>query len=548
MDRFYFSYYTEREEMLDIKNNIVGQYWIFANSSLEEIRALQIDLYSLYELLTNIKDNVLRDKMKIKIIELFKSESLEYSYKLFNTDLLPIKEMKEIFKDKCNKALLCKNEDNYEYTGMLYNIKYIMNNSEYQEICYQYIIEIINIFIEAKQYEFLVNAIESFSMMPNVYHSLLTTYNNVLPKEYHEILNANNNSNYINERTVTDDYLDIGIDPKISIGLEIETNYKYPFKFNVSNQNGYHEYHVTSDATVPNGMEIDCPPFHNSKDEVLKFNKLFDTLTLMGYYYDETSCNAAGQINLGLDYLDTAQDILTFYEIYCNCEELLYYISSEEGQIFRQDVYCSSRIKPISEAIGNRIFDEDITRDQVIKFFQNDNNKIKGIMYKKNSVCLRGDCPDNFRFEFRIPNGGVNFKTWIDNIRLYGKMMEVTKKISSALKKEYLTEEEERLLNLKFGLEDKNLSLDEKLVILMELLFKDNEIKKIYINRYKSVINRINTEGVQNYKNAMNFYEPSFASSEFVYKYSSKIPSLDDDLPTASYDYNTGEYKENRKR
>ena len=126
--------------------------------------------------------------------------------------------------------------------------------------------------------------------------------------------------------------------------------------------------------------------------------------------------------------------------------------------------------------------------------------------------------------------------------------MEVAKKISSALKKEYLTEEEERLLNLKFDLEDKNLSLDEKLVILMELLFKDNEIKKIYINRYKSVINRINTEGVQNYKNAMNFYEPSFASSEFVYKYSSKIPSLDDDLPTASYDYNTGEYKENRKR
>ena len=152
MDRFYFSYYTEREEMLDIKNNIVGQYWIFANSSLEEIRALQIDLYSLYELLTNIKDNVLKDKMKIKIIELFKSESLEYSYKLFNTDLLPIKEMKEIFKDKCNKALLCENEDNYKYTRMLYNIKYIMNNSEYQEICYKYVIEIINIFIKAKQY------------------------------------------------------------------------------------------------------------------------------------------------------------------------------------------------------------------------------------------------------------------------------------------------------------------------------------------------------------------------------------------------------------
>ena len=77
---------------------------------------------------------------------------------------------------------------------------------------------------------------------------------------------------------------------------------------------------------------------------------------------------------------------------------------------------------------------------------------------------------------------------------------------------------------------------------------KGYQYVNLSINRYKSVINRINTEGVQNYKNAMNFYEPSFASSEFVYKYSSKIPSLDDDLPTASYDYNTGEYKENRKR
>mgnify|MGYP003297697871 CR=1 FL=1 len=50
-------------------------------------------------------------------------------------------------------------------------------------------------------------------------------------------------------------------------------------------------------------------------------------------------------------------------------------------------------------------------------------------LYKKNSVCLRGTNKYDYRFEFRIPNGGCNYETWIDNIRLYGKMMEKAKSL-----------------------------------------------------------------------------------------------------------------------
>jgi hypothetical protein len=150
----------------------------------------------------------------------------------------------------------------------------------------------------------------------------------------------------------------------------------------------------------------------------------------VGYYYDEEYYNAAGQINLGLDYLDTKEAILAFYEIYGNCEELLYYISSEEGQIFRQNVYTSSRIKPLSEIIGKRVVEEDLSREEVIRLFSNDSSResgIRGLTYKKNSVCLRGTNKYDYRFEFRIPNGGCNYETWIDNIRLYRKMMEKAK-------------------------------------------------------------------------------------------------------------------------
>ena len=96
---------------------------------------------------------------------------------------------------------------------------------------------------------------------------------------------------------------------------------------------------------------------------------------------------------------------------------------------------------------------------------------LKGYSIKKKSVCLRGNNDDNYRFEFRIPNGGCNYKTWIDNIRLYGKMMEVSKRLADSMNKGELSNDDERLLRIKIDLQDNTLSNEEKLVLLMNLLF-----------------------------------------------------------------------------
>ena len=287
---------------------------------------------------------------------------------------------------------------------------------------------------------------------------------------------------------------------------------------------------------VSNGDEIfPRKPFHNTKEDIAKFCGLCEAMKDVGYYYNIEDGNAAGQINLGLDYLDTKEAILNFYEIYGNCEELLYYICNEEGQLFRQNVYSTSRIKPISEIIGTRILDEELKRNDVIKLFNNhmsDNNDvIKGLKYKKNSVCLRGNNDNDYRLEFRIPNGGCNYITWLDNIRLFGKMFEISKKLADAIKKDYLTKEEEKLLGLKIDLQDNSLSLEEKLKILMNLLFKDENIKQIYYNRYTSTIKKIKETNDDRYRNIYGYLEPSFDEINFVDQYHSRI----------NQDY-TGEY------
>ena len=348
--------------------------------------------------------------------------------------------------------------------------------------------------------------------------------------------------------------IDIGIDPKISIAPEIEANNDYDIQIELKEQKGFEDFIVGRDATVPNGSEIiPRQPFHNTKEDIAKFCGLCEAMKDVGYYYNEVDQNAGGQINLGLDYLDTKEAILNFYEIYGNCEELLYYICNEEGQLFRQDVYVNSRIKAISEIIGKRVLDEELSRQDVIKLFNNSyhgkDETIKGLQYKKNSVCLRGTNDKDYRLEFRIPNGGCNYRTWIDNIRLFGKMMEVSKQIADMMNKDYLSSEEETLLRLKINLQNNTLSFEEKLTMLMNLLFKDNNIKQIYYNRYISTVKKIKETNSKKYRNAYDSYEPNFDEVEFESQYHSMLePDYDGNGLVITYDPESNQITSNRRK
>lgn len=494
MNWFNFREYNKEAEMVD------GDYWEFLNATPENILKDNIYLDKISEIINEITNNDLKLKMKKKLFDLAIEKGIFFRELNESLDIFNCNEVKYLFDREFNtkiaKYLFNEEEIKYHIADIMHFLKYLKkaNDSKWE---YFMITKILNIIKSYSDKTLLVNIIEHYKHNIEIYNKLISNYYNYLPDVYKNFLKMNQDPDYIYNKSLEfmSEDIDIGIDPRISIGPEIEVNNDYNIQIELNGQRGFEEWVVGTDATVPDGNEIaPLRPFHNIKEDIAKFCGLCESLKDIGYYYSEVSKNTSGQINLGLDYLDTKEAILNFYEIYGNCEELLYYICNEEGQLFRQDVYMNSRIKPISEIIGKRILEEELSRDDVIKLFNNkiygdDDTLIKGLEYKKNSVCLRGNNEEDYRLEFRIPNGGCNYKTWIDNIRLFGKMMEVSKKLADSMKKDYLSSEEE-LLRIKINLQDNSLSLEEKLFMLMNLLFKDDNIKQIYYDRYMETIKK----------------------------------------------------------
>lgn len=529
MERWNFFNYTKNAE------NPGGDYWEFLDATAETLKKDDIDLLEIDKIIREISNQDLKLKMKQKLFELSMENGIfaigvESSLGIFSNDEVKLLLQNEL-NIKLNKQVFTQENIRYNISNIILFIRMLEKAKDNN---WEYLI-VKNILDMIKDYSdkaYLVSIVENYKDNLGIYSSLINDYHSYFPEVYKNFLKMKQDKNYLYNKSLQfmDENvdIDIGIDPRISIGPEIEANNDYSFKLDLSNQIGFEEYYPHDDATVPNGREVSLTrPFHNKREDVAKFCGLCEAMKDIGYYYNEESYNTSGQINLGLDYLDTKEAILNFYEIYGNCEELLYYICNQEGQLFRQDVFSSSRIKPISEIIGNRILGEELSRKDIIKLFNSQSfygdGAIKGLQYKKNSVCLRGTSEKDYRLEFRIPNGGCNYEVWIDNIRLFGKMMEVAKKLADMMKKDYLSSEEEDLLRFKISLQDSSLSLEEKLDILMNLLFKDKNIKQIYKNRYISTVKKIKETNSKKYEDIYGFSEPSFDEVEFVGEYQSRL-------------------------
>lgn len=532
----------------DEKSEIPGKdYWKFLDASAKELEECGIYFYDFTRVWNSLKNEELKMKMKDKLISLIMQEGITYNgvencLSMFSSD-----DIKKFLVNEFEKRImsyLSTPESIRRYNGDILHYLFLLNKVGDENFGVELLSKIFDVIKDYSDKRLLIELIE-YEKRNNeqLYNALIIDYYEYFPDEYKELLKMRSDSTYFYKKALSllKEDLDIGIDPSISISPEIEANRKYPFDLDLDNQMYFENlFVVDGDATVPNGNEITpVRYFYNTPLDVAMFCALCESMKAVGYYYDETHGNAAGQINLGLDYLDTKESILAFYEIYGNCEELLYYISSEEGQIFRQNIYTSSRIKPLSEIIGKRVVEEDLSREEVIRLFSNERSResgIEGLSYKKNSVCLRGINKYDYRLEFRIPNGGCNYKTWIDNIRLYGKMMERAKQIADMMKKDYITSEEENLLRLKIDLQDINVSLEDKLGILMDLLFEDEDIKQIYRDRYTATIIKIHETGTKNYSSLYASYEPSFDEVEFVEHYQTRLDPDYDGYGVVSYD------------
>ena len=267
-------------------------------------------------------------------------------------------------------------------------------------------------------------------------------------------------------------YKKINLPENMTFGIEIEATGKYRELLPVH----LGEWKkVSDDSTGSNGQEIVSPIMHDSLEYTNQIYKVNDILQNIGM---EATQKCGGHVHIGADYIKTEEGFRQLIELWGNAEEIYYLISNRPGELPRDGIerYAAPVSKKFEEAnLGNtNCFIQDAKR-----IFENDKYRslnLKNVNGVKNTI------------EFRVSNGTINGDTWIENIRLYGRTIEMAQALGQIVDKletaRELTEEEKRKLELKERLKV-DISLDEKMDILMQMLFNEEE-REVYYERYKT--------------------------------------------------------------
>lgn len=294
--------------------------------------------------------------------------------------------------------------------------------------------------------------------------------------------------------------------PNTTIGIEIETKGPYSailrdllFKKPQEKKKGP-LFYVFEDVDNTNwrtsydpslgleGVELKSPIIRKGEGRENEIVEMCAFLESIGQYTDE-DCGA--HVHIGADILSSVQSYKNLIEIVTNCEEILYRLSTPEGDTLRKGT--NKHAKPISEKIQNEIKTGhiDITNnwqlEELKKQLVDQQRGIKG--YEVNFINLATGIDKDIKIdtiEFRIPNGTLDPQTWIDNINLYTGIMEAAEEISHIqMKSEYMqtAEEKEKLEN--FEKLKKEIPEEEKLARFLKLVTKDS-IRRIYERRYQA--------------------------------------------------------------
>lgn len=301
---------------------------------------------------------------------------------------------------------------------------------------------------------------------------IIATLENFYIKEEEELYleNANDIDNVI----LLEPYMTIGVE------LEAEGNSSSLIK----EKDSILDWGIKNDGSLEKGVEIVSPILH-AKDE----KSIYAIANMMKKSGLETTERCGGHIHIGAHVLDSKESIDTlYYDLWCNLESVMYKISNPKGNILREGAkdYAIAMSGLTQEALEKGELDissdnKEETINQIIDFQIKNRGRYSGINFMNLDKGIN-------TVEFRLSNGTIEPKEIINNINLYGSLVQSSKKLGDIeLKKkqgEELSNEEVRILNLR----DKIIELesdDEKLDVMLELLFDDDKVRDVYKERYE---------------------------------------------------------------
>lgn len=273
-------------------------------------------------------------------------------------------------------------------------------------------------------------------------------------------------------------YKEIGLDRDISYGIEIEA--EGIFSNILKKQRvALGEWRFKREATIiGTGMEAVSPVLHDNEEDVSDIyclNKMLSSSQM------EATDKCAGHVHIGADYLKSFDSYVNLFELFGNTERILFQISNSPGSITRKsaETYAKPISKTLEKALENGIIGGgaesaneliDVLKNEVINNRETSMN-IMNIDGGKNTI------------EFRMANGTLDANEWIENIRLYGRLVQRAEELTVLQHKDNRTEEETSRLKAFERLKE-NIPEEEKAEILFDLLFVEEE-KQVYQKRYE---------------------------------------------------------------
>lgn len=236
-------------------------------------------------------------------------------------------------------------------------------------------------------------------------------------------------------------------------------------------------WEAKGDGSLWNGAEVVSPILYDNPNDIKEIYTIANAMKGMLF---STSDRCGGHVHIGANYLKSVEDMKELLEIWGNAEEVFYLISNQAGELPRRGT--EQYAIPMSSKIQGSDLEEK--KEQNKDIFIVDAQRIQDSRYSAINLMNIGNNKNTI--EFRLSNGTLDPNVWIENIRLYGRTVQMAHEISRVNNKmrrgEPITKEEEDKLRFKSNLK-KDISRDEKMENLMGLLF-DEEERDVYENRY----------------------------------------------------------------
>lgn len=279
---------------------------------------------------------------------------------------------------------------------------------------------------------------------------------------------------------------EIKIPEGMTVGIEIEAA-----NLEVNNSI-FKRWKSKEEESVENGAEYTSPILTGSKGDSEEIYFVCNALKTMGAIVNG---ECGGHIHIGEKFLTTAQSYRNLVELWCNSEEILYAISNREGEITRLKAVEKHAV-PLSGKIEKaikrqQIYVDDRTRewDLLMSLIDIQKDRYSSVNFKNYAHRIKET------IEFRLSNGTLDPDVWVENINLFGGIVNSAERLASIQKKQTRTQEEEQYLRDFEELKDPTITQEEKLKRLLALAIPEED-RHIYQARYDTNMAMLEKSGL----------------------------------------------------